>query len=311
MASESIGALELSEGAVVIDATLGGGGHASIIASIIGANGVLIGIDRDKDAIEESRRRFERDLPENTRPRIELIQARYDFGADEVRARGLGGVDGALFDLGVSSWQLDEPDRGFSFKDPDAPLDMRMDRDGSDPTASVLLNSLEEREIAKILWGYSDERWGARIAKFIVERRKVKAFESVGDLIDTIKAAVPASARAKDIHPATRTFQALRIAVNSEYEALESALRKIIDLLKPGGRIAVISYHSGEDRIVKSLFSLLSGKCICPPEQMICNCDAKKPKITTLTRKPALPTASEIAENPRARSAKLRAAQRI
>jgi 16S rRNA (cytosine1402-N4)-methyltransferase len=311
MAQEAIEALSLSRGLTIMDATLGGGGHSSLIAREIGKEGFLIGVDRDPEALKESRSRFEREFDNENRPRIELIHARYDTGALKVKELGLGPIDGALFDLGVSSWQLDEPGRGFTFKDPDSPLDMRMDQTGDAPTAADFLNDETEEELTRVLRAYADERWAARIAKFIVERREIEPYETAGQLVDTIRAAVPAAARSKDIHPATRAFQALRIAVNSEFEALENAIRNTVSIMASGARIVVISYHSGEDRIVKNLFSLLSGKCVCPPEQMICSCGAQNPSLKILTRKPAVPTAYEISINPRSRSAKLRAAEKI
>ena len=302
--------LQPESGQTVIDATLGGGGHAEAIAVRLGRTGTLIGVDRDGEALDEAGKRLGH-LGERDRPGIVLVRARFDRIVEQLRLLGTADPDAALFDLGVSSHQLDATPRGFSFRDPEADIDMRMDQSSGEATAADLLNTLPEDELTRILRDYADERWAARIAKFIVERRKGAPFMKAGDLIDVINAAVPAAARPKDIHPATRAYQALRIAVNEEFEALESGLRQAIDLLKPGGRIAVISYHSGEDRIVKQLFALLSGKCLCPPSQPVCICEARTPKVKSITKKPVTPSASEIAANPRARSAKLRVAQKM
>ncbi|MDR3707213.1 MAG: 16S rRNA (cytosine(1402)-N(4))-methyltransferase RsmH [Capsulimonadaceae bacterium] len=310
LAKEVIDGLKLEPGMTVVDATLGGGGHSALMAEAIGGNGHLIGIDRDKQAIDAGQARLDA-IPEASRPRIDLIHSRYDLGADNVVRLRLSEIDAVLLDLGVSSHQLDASERGFSFRDPNAPLDMRMDQGSMELTAADLLNDLPEGELVRVLRDYADERWASRIAKFVVERRNGALYRTTGQLIDTVLAAIPAAARPKDINPATRTFQALRIAVNHEFESLEKALRQFIDLLKPGGRIAVISYHSGEDRIVKQTFSTLSGKCSCPPHQPYCTCEASSPQIMLVTRKPIVPTSSEIADNARARSAKLRIAERL
>jgi 16S rRNA (cytosine1402-N4)-methyltransferase len=310
MAQEIVEALRVNPGDTVVDATLGGGGHAAILGSLAGPNGVLIGIDRDTDALSEASGRLQA-IGYELRPRIEYVHARYDRAFDEIRQRGFESVNAILFDLGVSSHQLDEPSRGFSFKDPSAPLDMRMDQSSGEQSAADLLNELPERELTRIFRDYADERWAARIAQFVADRRKGAPYATAGQLTETIMAAIPAAARPKDIHPGTRVFQALRIAVNHEFEALELALRKAIDLLASGGRIAVLSYHSGEDRIVKNSFAVLSGKCVCPPEYPACQCEAKAPKVSIVTRKPIGPESLEIANNPRARSAKLRIAERL
>ena len=307
---EVLEVLQFAPGQTVIDATLGGGGHAAAIALHLGKSGTLIGVDRDREALDEARTRLG-SLAERECPNVVLVHARYDWIAERLRLLGTADPDAALFDLGVSSHQLDATSRGFSFRDPEADLDMRMDQMSGESTAADLLNMLSEAELTRILREYADERWALRIAKFIVDRRLAVPFTKARDLIDVVLAAIPAAARPKDIHPATRAFQALRIAVNSEFEALESGLRQAVELLKPNGRIAVISYHSGEDRIVKQLFALLCGKCICPPSQPVCICEARTPKLINITKKPITPTASEIAANPRSRSAKLRVAQKI
>ena len=309
MARQVLEMLNPEPGETLLDATLGGGGHALLLAQAVGVSGLVIGVDRDGNAIQEASRRL-LSIPEGARPRIELIRSRFDLAIKDLVERGGGWVDGALFDLGVSSHQLDTADRGFSFKDPSAPLDMRMDQESMELTAADLLNELPEREIARVLRDFADERWALRIAKFVVERRNGAPYRTVGQLIDTVKAAMPAPARPRDMHPATRTFEALRIAVNGELDALEAGLRAVVGLLAPGARITAISYHSGEDRIVKRTFSVLAGKCICPPEQPICTCEASSPSLDLITRKPVVPESSEIAENPRARSAKMRVAER-
>jgi len=217
-------------------------------------------------------------------------------------------VDGILFDLGVSSPQLDAAERGFSYRH-DAPLDMRMDP-SSPVTAADLLATLTEEELAKILLEYGEERWARRIARFIVEERRRSPIMTTGHLVDVIKAAIPKGARSAGPHPARKTFQALRIAVNRELEVLERALVDAIKLLRPRGRIAVISFHSLEDRIVKQTFARLAAGCTCPPELPVCIC-GKQAELRILTRKPIVPTEREIADNPRARSAKLRVAEKV
>lgn len=217
-------------------------------------------------------------------------------------------VDGILFDLGVSSPQLDAAERGFSYRH-DAPLDMRMDP-SSPVTAADLLATLTEEELAKILLEYGEERWARRIARFIVEERRRSPIMTTGHLVDVIKAAIPKGARSAGPHPARKTFQALRIAVNRELEVLERALVDAIKLLRPRGRIAVISFHSLEDRIVKQTFARLAAGCTCPPELPVCTC-GKQAELRILTRKPIVPTEREIADNPRARSAKLRVAEKV
>lgn len=309
LAQEVLDFLRPEAGSRILDATLGGGGHSLLLAARVGVDGAIVGIDSDSTAIAEASRRLGA-VPEDVRPRLTFLHGRYDRMIALLAEQGAEAFDGILFDLGVSSHQLDTPERGFTFKDPSSPLDMRMDQESVELTAADLLNELPEGEIARVLREYSDERWASRIAKFIVERRNGASYRTAGQLIDTVLAAIPAAARPRGIHPATRTFQALRIAVNQEFEALGGALRGAIDLLRPGGRIAVISYHSGEDRIVKSTFSVLAGKCSCPPNQPLCTCGALDPVLTLATRRPLEPQSSEIAVNPRARSAKMRVAER-
>lgn len=309
MADEVLALLAPQPGETFVDATLGGGGHARLIADRLGRSGFLIGVDQDSDAIEVSAKTL--DQIRKVGPRVATAHARFDKLTEVLTGNDASIIDGILFDLGVSSHQLDEPRRGFSFKDPSGPLDMRMDPASAGATAEDLLGTLSESELTRIFRDYADEKWAARIAQFIVRRRQDAPLVQAGDLIDTVKAAVPAAARAKDIHPATRVFQALRIAVNDEYAVLERGLVQAVAALRPGsGRIAVLSYHSGEDRIVKRVFGRLSGRCECPPQAPRCTCGAEVPALRLAMRKPLTPSAAEIGLNPRARSAKLRVALR-
>lgn len=302
MLDECIEYLDLKEGDVIVDATLGGGGHSEKIASRIGPEGRLIGIDQDPEALAEAGRRLS-----GFSERVTLVHSRFDRIAEVLDDLGVDRIDGALFDLGVSSHQLDTPSRGFSFKDPAATLDMRMNPEDGGRTAVDILAELSERDLTTLIRDYSDEKWAARIAKFILERRQKEPITTVGQLVDIVHAAIPVSARPPDTHAATRTFQALRIAVNEELTVLGHALESTIDRLNKGGRLVVLSYHSLEDRIVKQLFARLGGKLggegpygTRPPSS-----------IELTTKKPLGPTAEEVANNPRARSAKLRAARKL
>lgn len=302
--------LEPGVGQVVVDATLGGAGHAVAIAERLGETGVLIGIDQDPNAIAEAQARFEELGRQAALPRVILLRARFDRIGALLAEQGFGEVDAILFDLGVSGHQLDDPGRGFTFRERESALDMRMDPESGSPTASDLLNSLSERELTDLFRNNGEEPWAGRIAQFVCQRREEEPYRTAGQLVDTVMAAIPAGARAKSIHPATRTFQALRIAVNEELEILPSALAQAVDRLKPGGRIAVISFHSLEDRLVKRLFAIRSGRCQCPPGRPVCDCGAAHPDLVVRTKKPITASAEEIARNPRSRSAKLRIAQK-
>jgi 16S rRNA (cytosine1402-N4)-methyltransferase len=300
MLKEVLEVLQPEAGATFIDCTVGGGGHSIEIARRIVPGGLLVGIDRDDDALKAAALRLE-EFKGNA-----IFEKGNFEDVGEIAGRlGLTRVRGILLDLGVSSHQLDVPERGFSFRQ-DAPLDMRMDT-GEALTAEELVNTLSERELADLIWKYGEDRWARRIAKFIVKRRPVR---TTGELAETIKAAVPAGARAENIHPATRTFQALRIVVNRELESLQNGLESAIGLLESGGRICVLSYHSLEDRIVKETFSRFAGRCMCPHGLPICTCGASE-IIHILTRRPVSAADTEIKANPRARSAKLRAAQKL
>ena len=302
MRDEALALLDPQPGRVFVDATTGGGGHAAAVAARLAPGGRLIGLDQDPDALEEA----ERALAQFS-DTVTLVQARFDTLPLVLDGLGVAAVDGVLFDLGVSSYQLDTPARGFSFKDPDAPLDMRMNPAQAGPTAAALLNTLPERALATLIRENSDEHWAVRIAKFIVERRQGTPYATVGQLVDTVLAAMPAAARPGDKHAATRTFQALRIAVNDELAVLERALEGAIGRLAPGGVIAALSYHSLEDRIVKQTFARLSGKGEGQGPY-----GTRPPAVLEpLTRRPLAPSAGEVAANPRARSAHLRSARRL
>ena len=306
--SECIEALHLSEGQTCVDATLGGAGHSLEVAKHIGRTGHLIGIDQDAVARKAARERLEA-LPEAIRPEIDVVEGNFgDLDALLVAAQ-IPSIDAILFDLGVSSVQIDTPARGFSFKET-GPLDMRMDPSNQTLTAAEIINTYNAADLARVIRQYSDEKWASRIAEFVVAARKEKPLTTSEELVEVIKAAVPASARRAGGHPAKRTFQALRIEVNGELDVLRSGLEAAIRWLAPGGHIAVISYHSLEDRIVKDLFKKMSTGCTCPPDLPICVC-GNKPVLKVLTRKPILPSPDEIKRNPRSRSAKLRVAQRL
>jgi 16S rRNA (cytosine1402-N4)-methyltransferase len=266
-------------------------------------NGTLILVDQDPEALQEARKKLEScDL------RIEYWHGNFRNVRSLLAGHGVGEVEAILLDLGVSSHQLDAAERGFSFRS-DAPLDMRMDATGGS-SASDLLARSSEREIAQILYEYGEERWAARIASFIVEARKTGPIQTTGQLAEIVSRAIPKKAHPPNTHPATRTFQGLRIAVNDELGALEEGLTEGVEALARGGRIAVISYHSLEDRIVKRRFARLAGACECPPGLPICQCGARE-IVKIVTRKPVAPSEHEIRVNPRARSAKLRVAEKL
>jgi 16S rRNA (cytosine1402-N4)-methyltransferase len=308
MANEVLELLDPKPGQVFVDATLGGGGHALLVSLRLGPSGLLIGIDQDPEAMEYAVARLR---AVSGTARLVAVQTRFDRLDEVLGDAKVTTVDGVLFDLGLSSHQLDEPARGFSFKNPDMPLDMRMNPLSGEATAATLLNEESEEQLTRIFRDNADERWAARIAKFVVERRRSRPFAVAADLVETVMAAVPAGARPRDgIHPATRVYQALRIAVNDEFRTIERGLDQAVRALATGARIGVISFHSGEDRIVKRAFNRLAGRCQCPPNRPVCVCGADKPVLELRTRKPLEPSAIEIAANPRARSAKLRVARK-
>ncbi|EQI12977.1 UNVERIFIED_ORG: ribosomal RNA small subunut methyltransferase H [Clostridioides difficile F501] len=290
-----------------VDATLGGAGHSFEAAKLIGSGGTLIGIDQDEVALAAARLKLGT-LPDDVRPRLELVRGNFGAMDEALLSTEVPGVDAVLFDLGVSSVQIDTPSRGFSFKE-NGPLDMRMDPGKQTLTAAEIINTYTAADLTRIIRTYSDEKWASRIADFAVRARQNAPIETSEQLVDIIKAAIPASARRAGGHPAKRTFQALRIEVNGELDVLRSGLDAAIRWLNPGGRLVVISYHSLEDRIVKETFAKFANRCTCPPDLPACMC-GKQPILDIVTRKPVLPTAEEIERNARARSAKLRVAQK-
>ena len=301
---ECISSLNIKSDGIYLDGTLGGAGHSLEILKKLD-KGTLVGIDQDDTALEVSGQRL-REAQGNAV--LVLIKGNFRHMAQLIRQHGIEYVDGILLDIGVSSYQLDEADRGFSYQQ-DAPLDMRMDRT-RELDAATIVNTYDERALKDIIREYGEENWAARIASFIVKARSENRIETTGQLVDIIKAAIPAQARREGPHPAKRTFQALRIAVNDELGALKEALGEAVQVLKPGGRISVITFHSLEDRIVKNEFQTREKPCTCPPSFPVCVC-GKKPELKILTKKPVLPSEEEVAQNPRSRSAKLRTAQRV
>lgn len=307
MLTECLAHLALPVGGTVVDATLGLGGHSLALLEAVGLTGRVVGLDRDPMALDFAASRLTAACAAWGWTSCPLLTARTDFRhvAEALDRLEVSQINGALFDLGVSSMQLDRVERGFSFRGA-GPLDMRMDPDAPE-SAADLVNTLPEAELARIIWEFGEERLSRRIARRIVERRP---HATTQDLADAVWGAYPPGDRYGRIHPATRTFQALRIAVNDELGALEPALMAATARLAPGGRIVVLSYHSLEDRIVKRTFEFLAGRCRCAPELPICSCGARK-QVGLLTRKPVQPSAEEVERNPRARSARLRAAQKI
>lgn len=303
--SECMESLELHAGDVYVDATLGFAGHSFEAAQRLGAEGMLIGVDQDEVALRDAARKLST-IPDGRRPRLELLRGNFGDLDDLLVSVAVPGIDAILFDLGVSSVQIDTPSRGFSFKE-DGPLDMRMDPGNQTLDAAEIVNTYNAADLARIIRAYSDEKWASRIAEFIVKARESEPIETSAQLVEIIKAAIPASARRAGGHPAKRTFQALRIEVNSELTVLRRGLDAAVRWLNPGGRIAVISYHSLEDRIVKDTFASFANRCTCPPDLPVCVC-GKEPVLDVVTRKPRLPQPEEVERNPRARSAKLRVA---
>ena len=287
---------------VYCDGTLGGGGHSGAILKASGGTARLYGIDRDENAILAASERL-KDYPGFT-----AIRGNFHDAKKLLEEAGAEALDGALLDLGVSSPQLDTAERGFSYHE-DAPLDMRMDQ-RQKMTAADFLNTAGEKEIMEVIRDYGEEKWAARIARIICEHRAEKPFATTFDLVHAVDAAIPKAVRRKDDgHPARRTFQAIRIAVNDELKPLEQALKDLTDCLKPGGRICVITFHSLEDRIVKRCFKTLENPCICPPKAPICTC-GRKPVVKVLAGGAVVPSKEEIERNPRSRSAKLRVAEK-
>ncbi len=295
--------MNVRENGVYADGTLGGGGHSGAMLEASGGTATLYGIDRDENAIAAATARLEQ------YPGFHAIHGNFHDVKALLSQSGAPPLDGALLDLGVSSPQLDQAERGFSYHE-DAPLDMRMDR-SQGKTAAELLAEVSEGELTRILREYGEEKWAARIAHFVVERRQTQPLRTTQDLVRVVDAAIPKAVRRKDDgHPARRTFQAVRIAVNDELDPLDRALEDFVDCLKPGGRLLVITFHSLEDRLTKRCFQRLQNPCVCPPKAPVCTC-GRKPKVRILARGAVPPTAEEIARNPRARSAKLRVAEKL
>ncbi len=295
---ETIENLDIKPEGIYLDGTLGGGGHASEVAARLTGAGRLIGIDQDEDAIAAAGNRL---LP--YQERVTLIRDNYVHAVEALAQIGVSQVDGIVLDLGVSSYQLDNVQRGFSYKY-DAPLDMRMDQRQS-LSAREILNEYSENALYHVIRDYGEEQFAKNIAKHIVAARKDKPLETTEELNEIIKAAIPAKMRAGGGHPSKRTFQAIRIECNQELEVLKSSLDALIGLLAPGGRLCVITFHSLEDRIVKSAFRQNENPCTCPPDFQVCVC-GKVSRGKVITRKPILPSEQEMAENKRAKSAKLR-----
>lgn len=299
MVNDCLHLLQPEREGIYVDCTLGGGGHSEAILQCISSTSRLIGIDRDEDALGASDKRLKQ------YKNFSMIHGNFFDIKQLLQNNNIGKVDGILADLGVSSYQLDEPSRGFSYQW-DAPLDMRMDQN-ADFSAFTVVNQYSQEQLTAVIRNYGEEKWASRIAKFIVEARPIA---TTYELVDVIKRAIPSSARRDGPHPAKRTFQAIRIEVNGELDALSKAIEDMIDCLQPAGRLAIITFHSLEDRIVKQTFAYQAVSCVCPPKAPICTCE-KQATVRVLTRKPIIANENEIAENPRARSAKLRGIERI
>ena len=303
MPAEVLEALSPRSGGIYVDGTLGGAGHAGLVLAASTPDGVLIGFDRDAEAIATAGERLA-----VFGGRARLFQRNFSRIGATLAEIGVDAIDGFVLDLGVSSHQLDREERGFSFMH-DAPLDMRMDRSAG-PTAADLVNGLEEEELFRIISEYGEERWAKRVAAFIVEGRRERPIATTLQLVDLIKGAIPKAKWEERLHPATRTFQALRIAVNEELKSLEDGLDDLLRLLAPGGRGAVISFHSLEDRIVKERFRTAATGCTCPKGLPGCVC-GRVPQCRVVTRKPLRAGEEEVAANPRSRSARLRVVEKI
>lgn len=306
--AECLEALAPQTHPVFVDATLGFAGHSLEVAKRLGKDGLLIGIDQDEEAISYATAKL-MELPETIRPEIKILHGNFGELDELLVSACVPGIDSILFDLGLSSVQIDTPARGFAFKN-DSPLDMRMDPSKQTTNAKEIINNLNAPDLARIIRTNSDEKWASRIADFIVRAREEAPIETSSQLVEIIKAAVPASARRAGGHPAKRTFQALRMEVNQEVPMLKRGLDAAVRWLNPNGVLCAISYHSIEDRIVKDTFASFANRCVCPPDLPVCAC-GKEPILEVETRKPILPTKEEIEENAKARSAKLRVARKL
>ena len=294
---ETIEGLNIKDDGIYVDGTLGGGGHSFEIAKRL-KSGRLVGIDQDPDAIKAAEVRLE-----SYKDRVDIVKSNYENIGEILKSKNIEGVDGILLDLGVSSYQLDTPSRGFSYMS-DAPLDMRMDTE-SERTAYDIVNGYTEQELFRIIRDYGEDRFAKNIAKHIVQKRSEKSIETTFELNEIIRASIPAKVRETGGHPSKRTFQAIRIELNRELEVLENSLNTMIDLLNDKGRLCIITFHSLEDRIVKSAFNTAEKPCICPPGFPVCVC-GKKSKGKHLTKKAISPTDEELLTNPRSKSSKLR-----
>lgn len=302
MLNECIEGLNIKEDGIYVDGTLGGAGHSSEIIKNLCERGRLIGIDQDKDALKAAKEKLK------DYNNVTFVHSNFYNIENILHDLNIAGVDGILMDLGVSSYQLDNGERGFSYMQ-DAPLDMRMNRENS-LSAYEVINSYSEEDLFRIIKDYGEEKFAKRIANFIINKRKEKNIESTLELVDVIKAAIPAKARREGPHPAKRTFQAIRIEVNKELEIIEKTIRDGVERLNVGGRMAIITFHSLEDRIVKTVYKNLANPCTCPSSFPVCVCN-KKPIVKIITRKPIEASKEELDYNPRSRSAKLRIIEKI
>ena len=300
---ESVDAIEPERGGIFADLTLGGGGHSLEILKRMGEGSRLIAVDQDKDAIAASKIRLCDYLD-----KIIFVNDNFSNIANALDENGIDSLDGAVIDLGVSSYQLDTPERGFSYMH-DAPLDMRMNRD-TGISAYDIINTYDKDSLKRIIFEYGEEKFAPRIAAKIVEARKLRPIETTFELVDIIRSAMPDGGRGGEKHPAKRTFQAIRIEVNRELEVIEPTIRSVVSNLKPGARLAVITFHSLEDRLVKNIFGDMANPCTCPKNFPVCVC-GKRPTVKLITRKPILPGENELSENSRSRSAKLRIAEKL
>ena len=299
---ETIEGLKVKPDGIYVDGTLGGAGHASEVCRRLSAKGRFIGIDQDQDAIVAASERLAA-----YKDRVTIIRSNYCYMVNELKNLGIHQVDGIVLDLGVSSYQLDNEERGFTYR-VDAPLDMRMDQRQS-RTAADIINGYEEKELYRIIRDYGEDKFAKNIAKHIVAARQEKPINTTGELTEIIRRAIPMKIQAAGGHPAKRTFQAVRIELNRELDVLRESLDGMIDILGDGGRICVITFHSLEDRIIKTIFRKNENPCTCPPDFPVCVC-GKKPKGKVITRKPILPGEQELEENSRSKSAKLRIFER-
>ena len=302
--NETIENLNIKPDGIYVDGTLGGGGHAYQVASRLSEKGRLIGIDQDADAIAAAGERLK-----EFGDKITIIRSNYANMKEELHRIGVEKVDGIVLDLGVSSFQLDTPERGFTYRDENAPLDMSMD-DRQSLTAKDIVNGYSEMDLYRIIRDYGEDKFAKNIAKHIVQERAKKPIETTGELTEIIRASIPMKVQVTGGHPAKRTFQAIRIELNKELEVLQNNLDDMIDLLNPGGRICIITFHSLEDRIVKTNFKRNENPCTCPSDFPVCVC-GKKSKGKVVTRKPILPSEEELEVNSRSKSAKLRVFERV